>query len=57
VRVPGAHWQTASWFVANADRLGIEQVSYAGRQWTRSDGWKKNAAAGSDAVVATMYVA
>jgi hypothetical protein len=57
VRVPGAHWQTASWFVANADRLGIERVSYAGRQWTRSDGWKKNVAAGSDAVVATMYVA
>jgi hypothetical protein len=57
VRVPGAHWQTASWFVANADRLGIERVSYAGRQWTRSDGWKKNPAAGSDAVVAMMYVA
>ena len=29
VRVPGAGWQTAAWFVANADRLGIEQVAYA----------------------------
>jgi hypothetical protein len=55
VRVPGAHWQTASWFVANADRYGIEQVDYAGRRWTRSDGWKKRAAASSAAVVATMY--
>src|SRR5689334_6346289 len=23
VRVPGAHWQTAAWFIANANRLGI----------------------------------
>ena len=55
VRVPGAHWQTASWFVANAERYGIEQVDYAGRRWTRSDGWKKRPQASSAAVVATMY--
>jgi hypothetical protein len=55
VRVPGAHWQTASWFVANADRLGIEQVDYAGRRWTRTDGWKKNPKISTAAVVATMY--
>jgi hypothetical protein len=55
VRVPGAHWQTASWFVANADRFGIERVAYAGRQWSRADGWNKNPAAGTNAVVATMY--
>ena len=55
VRVPGAHWQTASWFVANANRLGIERVAYAGQQWTRTDGWHKNTQAGTDAVVATMY--
>lgn len=54
VRVPGARWQTAAWFVANADRLGIEQVDYAARTWTRADGWKASRAA-STAVVATMY--
>ena len=32
------------WFVANADRLGIEQVGYAGRSWTRSDGWHEDVA-------------
>lgn len=56
VRVPGAHWQTAAWFVANADRLGIEKVDYAGRSWTRSNGWKKSAVSPA-AVVATMYTA
>jgi len=55
VRVPGAHWQTAAWFVANADRLGIEQVAYDGRAWSRTDGWRKSAGASSAAVVATMY--
>ena len=55
VRVPGAHWQTAAWFVANADRLGIEKVAYAGREWSRSDGWKKSAAASRAAVLATMH--
>jgi hypothetical protein len=54
VRVPGAHWQTAAWFVANADRLGIEQVGYAGHVWTRSHGWKAGAASAA-AVTATMY--
>jgi hypothetical protein len=54
VRVPGAHWQTAAWLVANADRLGIEQVAYAGHVWTRTGGWKR-APASSAAVTATMY--
>jgi hypothetical protein len=54
VRVPGASWQTAAWFVANANRLGIDQVSYDGKRWTRSDGWR-SAPAGKVAVVATMY--
>ena len=54
VRVPGAHWQTAAWFVANADRLGIERVAYAGRVWTRKDGWKREPVTGA-AVTATMY--
>src|SRR3954471_2659133 len=55
VRAPGARWQTAAWFVANADRLGIEKVAYAGRVWSRSDGWNKSAVASTAAVVATMY--
>ena len=54
VRVPGAGWQTAAWFVANADRLGVERVSYAGQAWARGKGWKK-AAAPTTEVVATMY--
>ena len=54
VQAPGARWQTAAWFVANADRLGIERVAYAGRQWSRGHGWKK-ASAPTAAVVATLY--
>jgi hypothetical protein len=53
VRVPGARWQTAAWFVANADRLGIEEVAYDGKAWTRADGWK-SAPASAAVVVATM---
>jgi hypothetical protein len=53
VRAPGAGWQTAAWFVANADRLGIEKVTYAGRAWSRGHGWKK--ATTPAGVVATMY--
>ena len=53
VRVPGARWQTAAWFVANADRLGIDRVAYDGKQWTRSDGWKDSTAS-SAAVTATL---
>jgi hypothetical protein len=56
VRVPGARWQTAAWFVANADRLGIDRVAYAGRVWTRAHGWQHGTAP-SAAVTATMYVA
>jgi hypothetical protein len=54
VRVPAAHWQTAAWFVANADRLGIEEVRYDGKVWSRTGGWKsvKGSAA---AVTATMF--
>ncbi|MCU1657279.1 MAG: hypothetical protein JWO57_1935 [Pseudonocardiales bacterium] len=54
VSVPGAAWQTAAWFVANANRLGVEVVAYNGKQWTRTKGWK-SAKASATAVVATMY--
>jgi hypothetical protein len=40
--------------VANGNRLGIEQVDYAGRRWTRSAGWTKHAAASAAAVIATV---
>jgi hypothetical protein len=43
-----------AWFVANADRLGIDKVAYSGKQWTRANGWK-SATAPATAVVATMY--
>ncbi|MGI8762246.1 MAG: hypothetical protein ACR2LF_13310 [Jatrophihabitantaceae bacterium] len=56
VRVPGASWQTAAWFVANADRLGIERVAYSGKQWSRAGGWASSSA-GTTAVVATLYQA
>jgi hypothetical protein len=53
VSVPGAHWQTAAWFVANADRLGIAQVDYDAKRWQRGKGWRA-AATSPAAVVATM---
>jgi hypothetical protein len=52
--VPGAHWQTVAWFIANADRLGIDRVAYAGRTWSRGDGWRADAAASSNLVTATL---
>jgi hypothetical protein len=54
VSVPGASWATAAWFVANAERLGIDQVAYAQRTWTRQKGWRTSAAP-TDAVVATLH--
>jgi hypothetical protein len=53
VSVPGASWQTAAWFVANADRLGIDRVAYKGTAWVRDKGWKP-ATAPATAVVATL---
>jgi hypothetical protein len=54
VSVPGASWATAAWFVANAQRFGIDSVGFAGRQWTRAHGWRDDNAATSSAVVATL---
>jgi len=54
VRVPGAHWQTAAWFVANADRLGIDKVAYDHQQWTRADGWRSAPSVSSAGVTATL---
>ncbi len=54
VSVPGASWATAAWFVANADRLGIDEVGYAARTWKRGHGWSTSHAP-TDAVVATVH--
>lgn len=54
IRVPGAGWQTAAWFVANADRLGIESVAYDHRTWTRTKGWKQSDASAT-AVTAELH--
>src|SRR5262249_4919506 len=54
VAVSGAHWQTAAWFVAYSFQLGIEQVSYDHKTWTRKHGWKASRATSAE-VVATMY--
>ncbi len=55
VTVPGASWATAAWFVANADRFGIDSVRYSGRAWTREHGWRTDRSAVSSAVVATLH--
>jgi hypothetical protein len=54
VRVPGARWQTVAWFVANADRLGIEEVRYSGKVWSRTGGWKSSSDSAA-AVTATLF--
>lgn len=53
IHVPGAGWQTAAWFVANADLLGVDSVSYGGKRWSRANGWTQ-APTGKKAVVAVM---
>jgi hypothetical protein len=53
ITVPGASWQTTAWFVANADRLGIDSVQFGGKRWSRADGWA-DATTGAGAVVATL---
>jgi hypothetical protein len=53
IRVPGAGWQTTAWFVANADRLGIDSVSYSGKRWSRTHGWQSDPS-GRAAVVAEL---
>lgn len=56
ITVPGAGWQATGWLVANADRLGIDKVSYNHRTWSRAKGWKDDNAAASTRVVAAMAV-
>ena len=53
VAVPGASWATAAWFVANANRLGIEEVAYAAR--TEALGRLDTSQAPSNTVIATLH--
>ncbi|MGW0840755.1 heavy metal transporter [Streptomyces sp. NPDC002787] len=42
-------WELAHWAVANSSRLGVERVSYAGREWIaegRAGAWRKARTAG-----------
>ncbi|MDT7574747.1 MAG: hypothetical protein QOH17_1080 [Pseudonocardiales bacterium] len=55
ISVPGAAWQTVAWFVANADRLGIDRVAYLDRVWSRADGWRAGQP-NAPTVTATMAV-
>ncbi|HSY14388.1 MAG TPA: hypothetical protein VK816_00250 [Jatrophihabitantaceae bacterium] len=55
VVVAGAAWTTAAWFVANADRLGIDSVGYDGRKWSRTKGWQADTSASAARVIATMH--
>lgn len=55
ITVAGASWATAAWFVANADRLGIEEVDCAGAQWRRSKPWRAYPRAPTGAVVAILH--
>jgi hypothetical protein len=54
VSVPGAGWATGAWFVCNADRLGIDSVSYNGKRWSRTKGWQAASGSSASAVVATL---
>jgi hypothetical protein len=54
ITVPSAGWQTVAWFVANADRLGVDSVAYNGKRWSREGGWREDKGAGKNAVVTAM---
>lgn len=57
VEVTPANWATANWLVANAERLGLESVSFADRTWTRgrgNDGWRGDRDAPDDRIRATV---
>ncbi|MFF9035217.1 heavy metal transporter [Streptomyces sp. NPDC014892] len=51
-------WELAHWAVANSSRLGVERVSYAGREWVaegRAGAWRKaRGVAGGAAGTATQ---
>ncbi len=54
ITVPGAGWKTAAWFVANAQRAGLQTVDYDGWRWSRTGGWKAQSSVAATAVSATQ---
>jgi hypothetical protein len=48
---PAAGWPTATWAAAQAGRLQITGIEFAGRRWAPDTGWVDAAGVGSDAVV------
>ncbi|MGW1670030.1 heavy metal transporter [Streptomyces sp. NPDC002324] len=43
-QVPRRGWELAHWAVANSSRLGVERVTFAGREWVaegRAGAWRK----------------
>ncbi len=55
ITAPGASWATAAWFVANADRLGIDEVRCDGARWQRSKKWRTDNSVGKTGVVAVLH--
>lgn len=47
VRVSGAGWATTAWLITHAAHYGIDRVSYSGRSWIRSKGWRNDSLASS----------
>jgi hypothetical protein len=48
---PAGGWQAATWAVAQAARLQLTEVEFAGRRWALDTGWVDAPEAGADAVV------
>lgn len=48
---PAAGWPAATWAVAQAGRLQLAGIDFAGRRWTPEAGWTDAPEVGADAVV------
>jgi hypothetical protein len=48
---PAAGWPAATWAVAQAGRLQLAGIEFAGRRWTPDTGWIDAPGVGTDAVV------
>ena len=48
---PAAGWPAATWAVAQAGRLQLAGIEFAGRRWTPEGGWVDAPEVGTDAVV------
>lgn len=55
ITAASASWATAAWFVANADRLGIEEVRCEGSRWQRGKKWRTDSTVGKTGVVSVLH--